>query len=108
MSRFRILSLDGGGIKGTFTASVLAELEAMTGKRMVEYFDLITGTSTGGIIAVALGLGMPAQEIVAFYCAKGPDIFPRQGYIVVLVLSYALFSVRSTRLTYCGMRSWQS
>ena len=79
MSRFRILSLDGGGIKGTFTASVLAELEAMTGKRIVEYFDLITGTSTGGIIAVALGLGMPAQEIVAFYCAKGPDIFPSTG-----------------------------
>ncbi len=79
MSRFRILSLDGGGIKGTFTASVLAELEAMTGKRLVEYFDLITGTSTGGIIAVALGSGIPAQDIMGFYRTKGPDIFPSTG-----------------------------
>lgn len=79
MSRFRILSLDGGGIKGTFTASVLAELEMMAGKRIVEYFDLITGTSTGGIIAIALGLGIPAHEVLQFYLERGPDIFPSTG-----------------------------
>jgi hypothetical protein len=45
---FRILSLDGGGIKGTFTASVLAQLEADTQQAVAEHFDLITGTSTGG------------------------------------------------------------
>jgi hypothetical protein len=79
MSRFRILSLDGGGVKGTFTASVLATLEAMTGKRMCEHFDLITGTSTGGIIAVALGLGLSAHDIVEFYCTQGPTIFLSTG-----------------------------
>ena len=73
---FRILSLDGGGIKGAFSASVLAALEHDTGKAAVDYFDLIVGTSTGGIIAIGLGLGKSAQEIVEFYRAHGPTIFP--------------------------------
>ena len=73
---FRILSLDGGGIKGAFSASVLAALEETTGKRCVEHFDLITGTSTGGIIAIGLGLGKSATEIVEFYRQHGPTIFP--------------------------------
>ena len=80
MSRFRILSLDGGGIKGTFTAAVLVELERMTGKRVADYFDLITGTSTGGIIAIALGMGVSAAEILDFYEQRGPEIFPLLGW----------------------------
>ena len=76
---FRVLALDGGGIKGTFTASLLAELERMTGKRVGEYFDLITGTSTGGIIAIALALGIPAEEVRRFYVEQGPAIFPSVG-----------------------------
>ena len=79
VSRFRILSLDGGGIKGTFTAAFLAEVEAMTKTRIYKHFDLITGTSTGGIIAIALGLGVPASEILDFYVRKGPEIFPAIG-----------------------------
>jgi len=73
---FRILSLDGGGIKGAFPASVLAALEHDTGKSAVDYFDLIVGTSTGGIIALGLGLGKSAAEIVEFYRQYGPTIFP--------------------------------
>jgi uncharacterized protein len=73
---FRILSLDGGGIKGTYTASFLARLEQMSGKRVVDHFDLIAGTSTGGIIALALGLGVPASEMLRFYVERGPEIFP--------------------------------
>ena len=53
---FRILSLDGGGIMGAFSAAVLAEFEEVTGRRIVEHFDLITGTSTGGIIAAGLAM----------------------------------------------------
>lgn len=79
MSNFRILSLDGGGIKGTFTASALAELEKMTGRRFVDHFDLIVGTSTGGIIALGLGLGISAEEILDFYTSRGPIIFPSIG-----------------------------
>lgn len=51
-STFRILSLDGGGIKGTFTAAVLANFEKQTGRKICEHFDLISGTSTGGILAL--------------------------------------------------------
>jgi predicted acylesterase/phospholipase RssA len=79
--RFRILSLDGGGIKGTFTAAVLAEFERVTGKRVVEHFDLIAGTSTGGILAIGLGLGLPAAEILRFYRDRGPVIFPATGLL---------------------------
>lgn len=81
MERFRILSLDGGGIRGAFTASVLARLEKETGLALVDHFDLITGTSTGGIIALGLALGLPAQAIRDFYRDKGPDIFPGTGLV---------------------------
>ena len=74
--RFKILSLDGGGIKGAFSASFLAGIEAATGKRIVDYFDLITGTSTGGLIALGLGLGKTTEQLLAFYRESGPRIFP--------------------------------
>lgn len=73
--RFQILSLDGGGIKGLFSAAVLAAIEEDLGVTVSDHFDLITGTSTGGIIALGLGLGMRPREIVQFYVAKGPRIF---------------------------------
>lgn len=71
----RILALDGGGIKGAFAASFLETIETHTGKRIVDHFDLIAGTSTGGIIALGLGLGMSAKEITQFYINDGPRIF---------------------------------
>lgn len=73
---FRILALDGGGIKGTFTASVLATWEQQTGMRIVDHFDLIAGTSTGGILAIGLGLGLSAKQMLDFYRQRGPVIFP--------------------------------
>lgn len=77
MSRFRILSIDGGGIKGVFPAAFLAETETALGLQSVaQYFDLIAGTSVGGILAIALGLGMSAREIVNFLAKLGPDVFP--------------------------------
>src|SRR5262249_1761816 len=73
---FRILALDGGGIKGTFTASVLATWEQQTKVRVVDHFDLIAGTSTGGILAIGLGLGLSAKRMLDFYRQRGPTIFP--------------------------------
>jgi uncharacterized protein len=76
---FRILSLDGGGIRGIFTATLFAELEERflpPGRRIYECFDLITGTSTGGIIALGLSLGIPAREMARLYTERGLDIFP--------------------------------
>ncbi len=71
----RILSIDGGGIKGVFPASFLATIEDTIGSNVADYFDLIVGTSTGGIIALGLGLGMSAKEILKFYDDYGPRIF---------------------------------
>ena len=74
--RYRVLALDGGGIKGTYTAAVLQCLEQLSGKRISEHFDLIAGTSTGGIIAIAIGLGVPLEQILKLYVEQGPQIFP--------------------------------
>jgi predicted acylesterase/phospholipase RssA len=74
-STFRILALDGGGLKGLFTAKFLSDLETDFDIRVADYFDLITGTSTGAIIAIAIGLGVPASEILQFYRGKGTAIF---------------------------------
>ena len=73
--RFQILSLDGGGLRGMFTAAVLAHLEEDHGVRVADHFDLIAGTSTGGIIALGLGLGMSPRQILEFYTAHGSRIF---------------------------------
>jgi uncharacterized protein len=71
----RILSIDGGGIKGVFPAAFLATIEDSIGDKISNYFDLIVGTSTGGIIALGLGLGLSASEILSFYEEHGPQIF---------------------------------
>ncbi len=73
---FRVLALDGGGIKGTFTAAALATWEQQTGLRTVDHFDLIAGTSTGGILAIGLGCGLSARQMLEFYRQRGPTIFP--------------------------------
>ena len=73
---FQILTLDGGGIKGIFTAAVLAAIEEDRNVRVVDHFDLIAGTSTGGIIALALGLGMSPRAILDLYLTRGRSIFP--------------------------------
>ncbi len=79
MKRFRILSLDGGGIRGTFTASVLAQFERLSGRRIADSFDLMTGTSTGGLIALGLAFGMSANRILRFYVERGPAVFSTAG-----------------------------
>lgn len=75
---FRILAIDGGGIRGILPASVLAEVERelLSGRSAGDYFDLIAGTSTGGIIALALASGLPASSILELYLDHGEEIFP--------------------------------
>ncbi|MEQ1828698.1 MAG: CBASS cGAMP-activated phospholipase [Pirellula sp.] len=93
--RYRILSLDGGGVKGAYTSSVLCTLEAISGKSIREHFDLITGTSTGGIIAIAIGLGVPLTDIVDLYVKKGPVIFPTASAgIRGMVVSFCRHALR--------------
>ena len=80
----RVLSIDGGGIRGLIPAVVLAEIERRTGRRVADLFDLIAGTSTGGILACALARpgadGRPrysAEELIDLYELEGPRIFSR-------------------------------
>ena len=75
---FRILSLDGGGIKGIFPAGILAYLEenCLNGQPIGNYFDLIAGTSTGGIIALGLGAGLTARSLLDLYVNEGHRVFP--------------------------------
>lgn len=74
--RFQVLSLDGGGILGIFTAALLAGLESDLGHPVLDHFDLVVGTSTGGIIAAGLGAGMAAAEISEMYMSEMKAIFP--------------------------------
>ena len=78
----RVLSIDGGGIRGLIPAIVLTELERRAGRRTFELFDLIAGTSTGGILACALCAPdpLPARELVALYEQEGPKIFDRSVF----------------------------
>jgi patatin-like phospholipase/acyl hydrolase len=75
----RVLAIDGGGIRGIIPAIVMAELERRTGRRIAELFDLVAGTSTGGILALALTQpGAPAaEEAVRIYERDGGRIFDR-------------------------------
>jgi len=73
----RVLALDGGGAKGFYTLGVLKELEALVGRRIWESFDVIFGTSTGGIIAALLGLGYSVEEVHALYREHVPALMRR-------------------------------
>ena len=74
---YRVLSLDGGGAKGFYTLGVLKEIEAMAGRPLCECFDLIFGTSTGGIIAALLAIGYQVDDIHRLYREHVPAIMRR-------------------------------
>ena len=93
---FRILSIDGGGIRGIYPAAILAGLEEryLEGASVAQYFDLIAGTSTGGIISVGLAAGLKAADLRDLYIGRGCEIFPpmRRG-----ILGAAKCLLRNTR-----------
>lgn len=86
--KFKILSIDGGGIRGIFPAVYLADIEAKLkadGKekwQIYQNFDLICGTSTGGILAIALSLGIPAIELVKLYYDNAGAIFGNKKKLI--------------------------
>ena len=80
----KVLSIDGGGIRGLIPALVLAEIERRTGQRIAQMFDLIAGTSTGGVLACGLTVrgegdvpAHTAEELADLYVTEGPKIFDR-------------------------------
>jgi hypothetical protein len=95
---FRILSIDGGGIKGIFPAAFLCALQESLEQPIAEFFDLIAGTSTGGIIALGLGLGLTPDEILNFYRSNGSKIFPCSLSWVTRAQHYLFTKYRSDPL----------
>ncbi|MCJ8279083.1 MAG: patatin-like phospholipase family protein [Rivularia sp. ALOHA_DT_140] len=82
--KYKLLSLDGGGIRGIIPAIILKEIEKRTQKRIWELFDLIAGTSTGGFLAMVLTMPNPdnpsltrysMDEIIDMYRKDGKNIF---------------------------------
>lgn len=95
---FQVLALSGGGYRGLFTAAILEELEARAGRPLRECFDLVSGTSIGGIIACGLAAGIPASTIRREFEAHGSSIFASR-----LPLPFG-YSVRFPRIGLLGAR----
>lgn len=73
--RFQVLALSGGGYRGLYTATILAEIEKEIGGPIARHFDLIAGTSIGGILALAIASEIPAQSLVDMFMRHGEAIF---------------------------------
>lgn len=72
---YHVLALSGGGYRGLYTATVLAELETVLGRPIASHFDLICGTSAGGMLALGLAAEIPAYELKALFEEQGSRIF---------------------------------
>jgi patatin-like phospholipase/acyl hydrolase len=86
---FRILSIDGGGIRGILPLAILARLEKTiaSGDSIASRFDMVVGTSTGGIIALGLGAGKRVGDILELYMERGNEVFPDNCWLTKRALS---------------------
>jgi hypothetical protein len=78
---YHVLALSGGGYRGLYTATVLSELEAALGRPIASHFDLICGTSAGGLLALGLAAEIPAVELKALFEEKGNKIFGHRSFL---------------------------
>ncbi len=101
----RILSLDGGGIRGCLSLGYLAQIEAIVRQRLnneeavlSDYFDLIGGTSTGALIAAQLALGYTVERVRNNYKKLGPEVFSRKTWLArIPILGSKLFTTWSIK-----------
>lgn len=84
----KLLSIDGGGIRGILSLAILAKIERLLidesqrpDYRLSDYFDYVAGTSTGGIIAAGVAMGMSTSEILAFYVNSGDQMFNKESLL---------------------------
>jgi hypothetical protein len=73
----RILTIDGGGVRGIIPATVLAAMERATGQSTRQTFDFVAGTSTGAAIAAGIAAGIPAGRLATLYAQRAPTLFRR-------------------------------
>lgn len=99
----RILSLDGGGIRGSITVGYLEQIEKIVQERMgpnaklADYFDLIGGTSTGAIIATMLALGQSVAQVKESYLKLGPRVFSKRTWFARIPWLGKLFTAWSVK-----------
>lgn len=100
----RVLCIDGGGIKRTLPAAILKELEADLQNPIGDYFGLIAGTSTGGILAFGLARGRSAEELLSLCQTRGPTICEQEDLDpdTETWLANNLRSLRDTRRHFTG------
>ena len=84
---FHVLSLTGGGFRGLYSARVLQELEQQAGRPIGQCFDLIAGTSIGGILALAVAFDCPMDTVLRAFREFGPRIFPPKSKFAGLMSS---------------------
>ena len=80
----RILTIDGGGVRGIIPATLLAALESATGRPTRETFEFVAGTSTGAILAAGVAAGIPAARLVSLYAQRSDEVFRRIPVISTL------------------------
>ena len=91
----KLLAIDGGGIRGVLSLKILEDIERLLIKeskrddyRLADYFDCVAGTSTGGIIAAGIAVGMSVKEILDFYLNNGAAMFDKASIIRRLQYQY--------------------
>src|SRR6266516_2821906 len=91
----KLLAIDGGGIRGVLSLQILSRIEELLIKeskrsdyRLADYFDYVAGTSTGGIVAAGLALGMSVSEILEFYVRNGAAMFDKASIVRRLRYEY--------------------
>ena len=91
----KLLAIDGGGIRGVLSLKILEEIEKLLitesrsrRLRLADYFDYVAGTSTGGIIAAGIAIGMSVREILDFYLNNGAAMFDKASIIRRLRYQY--------------------
>jgi predicted acylesterase/phospholipase RssA len=97
--RRRILSIDGGGIRGLIPAVLLESLEAATGQPARDSFDFVAGTSTGAILAGGVAAGFSAEQLASLYRRRGPELFHQVPIVGVLrrIVTGQLYDVARLR-----------
>ena len=109
-TRFQVLALSGGGYRGLYTAEILRRLEEENrGEPLARRFDLIAGTSIGGILALGLACEIPAARLTELFEKEGGAIFPRTRFLGILsrysrFIDRYLFGLSSARYSSLGLR----
>ena len=80
----RILTIDGGGVRGIIPVVVLAALERSTGRPVRETFEFVAGTSSGAVLAAGIAAGIPADRLAGLYAERAPEVFRRVPIISTL------------------------